>query len=87
MERNITIMEIKMARRAQVNAFQMTYKLAAKLRDHGYPQPTHNAKSPGGIFYPQRRRAYGPPFAELFKALGAIEFITVSRVGPACPVR
>ena len=42
MERNITIMEIKMARRAQVNAFQMTYKLAAKLRDHGYPQPTHN---------------------------------------------
>ena len=69
--------------RGQSNELQTTYEAAAKLRDHGYPQPTHNAKSPEGIFYSEPSQAYGPSFAELFRSLGAMrELEIVTRVGP-----
>jgi hypothetical protein len=50
----------------------MTYELAARLRDRGYPQPSDEEIKSGakrGVVYLKPQRAYGPTIGELIGVL------------------
>ena len=61
-----------MVQRTQFYGLQTTYEQAAKLRDHGYPQPTYKAGSARGIFYEEPSEAYGPLANELIDEIRAM---------------
>ena len=68
-----------MVQRTQFYGLQTTYEQAAKLRDHGYPQPTYKAGSARGIFYEEPSEAYGPLANELIDEISRNERISQLR--------